>query len=112
MKKDNKENYSVGIHDVLRIIRIANDLSANELAQRLDVTPSYISQIENGHRVPNMSLLKRYSELFGIPVSAIIRAEEKHTAAASLNEKFSAKMFRIMKVIEEWGGLSAQGSTE
>lgn len=107
MKKINREVKSVlGIHDILRIIRIANDITAQELARRLEVSPSYISQIEKNHRMPNIDLLKKYSEVFGIPVSAILRAEEEHKNSDDFsNDKFSTKLFKVMKTIEEWGGL-------
>jgi transcriptional regulator with XRE-family HTH domain len=105
MDKINKaEKCDLG--DVLRIIRIANDVTAQELAENLEVSPSYISQIEKGNRTPNFEFLKKYANYFEIPVSAILKAQEKNDKEATMDEKFSVKIFRIMKTIENWGNLT------
>lgn len=42
------------------------------LAERLDVTVGYISQIERGATKPNLNLLCRISDLFGCDVSYLV----------------------------------------
>jgi transcriptional regulator with XRE-family HTH domain len=45
--------------DVIREGRAAKDIKLRELARRLDVTPSYVSDIENNRRVPSEEVLAK-----------------------------------------------------
>lgn len=45
--------------EVLRDARVGADLSLRDLAKKLDITPSYISDIENDRRVPSEDVLQR-----------------------------------------------------
>lgn len=45
--------------DVVREGRAAKGIKLRELARRLDVTPSYVSDIENNRRVPSEEVLAR-----------------------------------------------------
>lgn len=45
--------------DVVREGRAAKNIKLRELARRLDVTPSYVSDIENNRRVPSEEVLAR-----------------------------------------------------
>jgi transcriptional regulator with XRE-family HTH domain len=105
-KKGATKAADVDMSDVLRIMRIANDVAAKEVAESLGISPSYLSQIESGIKTPSMALLKRYSERFNVPVSAILKAQEVNKKEATLNERFSTKLFRVMKTLEDWGGLT------
>lgn len=40
----------------------------NEFAHKCDITPSYLSQIENNQKDPNLSTLKIISAKLGIPL--------------------------------------------
>lgn len=51
---------------LLRGIRIREDLTQAEMAKKLKVTQSDISQIENGVRVIGRTIAKRIEELFDV----------------------------------------------
>lgn len=69
------------IHEALRLIRVFHDLKQFELADRLKVSKSHISEIESGTKTPSLELIEKYSVEFRIPVSAIMFfAEELPTA--------------------------------
>lgn len=106
MSRIKKTREKCDLGDVLRIIRIANDWTAQALAEKLEVSSSYISQIEKGNRTPNIEFLDKFARVFNVPVSAIFKAVETESSEGTFEEKFSAKMFRIMKTVEDWGGLS------
>lgn len=57
-------------------------VSQAELAEKVDVVPSQISQIETGHRCPSMGLAARLSRHTGIPIEAFAVFEEARTEAA------------------------------
>lgn len=48
--------------DVIREGRLALNISLRELARRLGVTPSYVSDIENDRRVPSEGVLRRIAD--------------------------------------------------
>ncbi len=60
------------IGEALRLIRVFHDLKQFEIADRLKVSKSHISEIENGNKTPSLELIKKYSEEFKIPASAIM----------------------------------------
>lgn len=96
----------VGLNDVLRIMRIVNDVAAKDLAEDLGISPSYLSQIEKGAKSPSKTLLDKYSVRFDVPVSAILKAREQNEKEATVDENFSNKLFRVMKTLENWGRLT------
>lgn len=60
------------IGEALRLIRVYHDLKQKELAEQLGISASYLSEIEKEHKDPSLDLIQRYSDLFGIPKSAIM----------------------------------------
>lgn len=58
--------------EALRLIRVYHDLKQKQVAERLDVSTSYLSEIEKGHKTPSLDLIQRYSDCFGLPVSSIM----------------------------------------
>ena len=59
------------IGEALRLIRVYHDLKQNELAIRLDISQSHLSEIERGKKPPSNELIERYSKEFNLPVSSI-----------------------------------------
>ena len=51
--------------EVIREARVAKG-SLREFAKRLDITPSYMSDIENDRRIPAEDVLKKIAELLGL----------------------------------------------
>lgn len=49
---------STTLGETIREKRLQVDISLRELAKRLDITPSYLSDIENDRRVPAEEVLK------------------------------------------------------
>ncbi|MEM2929148.1 MAG: S24 family peptidase [Nitrososphaerota archaeon] len=64
-------------NEKIKKLRESLGLSVSEFARRLNYTPSFISQIENGVRNPGLSVLKKISETFKVPISELIGEEEK-----------------------------------
>lgn len=54
------ENQTLG--NVIRDARVKVKRSLRELAKQLDITPSYLSDIENDRRVPAEEVLKKIAE--------------------------------------------------
>lgn len=87
--------------DVLREARLAADVSLRELAKQLDLAPSYLSDIENGRRVPAEDVLKRLAEHLGLDFADLMaragrlgddaeRYLRRHPAAGVLMRRISS----------------------
>ena len=61
---------------ILRIIRVANDLSIRELAEAIGFSSAYISEIERGKKTPTIESLKRFAEYYKFPVSYVFVLDE------------------------------------
>jgi len=60
------------ISEALRLIRVFHDLKQQELASRLKLSNSYVSEIESGKKVPTIEVMQKYADEFDIPVSSIL----------------------------------------
>jgi len=49
-------------------------MSLRELARQLDVTPSYVSDIENDRRVPSEQVLRAISKILELPFDDLMAA--------------------------------------
>ena len=57
----------------LKEIRLKTGLSLREIARQLDVSPSFVSQIENGKSQPSVSTLYAMAKLLSVPVDVLFQ---------------------------------------
>lgn len=57
---------------IFKYVRIANDLTASQLAQDFGVSHTTILQIEKGEKKPSQRLLSLYSKKFGVSERLLI----------------------------------------
>ena len=91
------------IHEALRLIRVFHDLKQVELAERLGVSKSHISEIEKGNKSPSLDLIQRYAIEFKIPVSSIMFFAEELPNAKSgdkIRSKIAGKVIDILRFVE------------
>jgi transcriptional regulator with XRE-family HTH domain len=60
----------------VRKLRTERKWTQEDLAERLDVTWVYISNLENGRRSPSFALIERISLVFHVPVMELFRFDE------------------------------------
>jgi transcriptional regulator with XRE-family HTH domain len=58
--------------EALRLVRSFHDMNQLELAQRLGISRSYLSELESGKKTPSLDLLDNYAKTFEIPVSYLL----------------------------------------
>lgn len=57
-------------------------MSLRELAERSTFSPSFVSQLENGHVAPSLHSLERIASVLGVAVSHLLRVAEELDRAA------------------------------
>ncbi len=67
----------------LKRSRLAAGLSLRELARRAEVSPSFVSQIENGKAQPSVASLYTFSQLLNISVDEVFETKEPDEAWGS-----------------------------
>jgi transcriptional regulator with XRE-family HTH domain len=96
------------LYEALRLLRVFHDLKQNELAERLNVSKSYISEIEKGNRTPSLDLIDRYAQVFKVPVSSIMffseqieSAQKEKAAIPKARQAIASKIIKFLQVIED-----------
>lgn len=87
---------------VLKKIRMAFSMSAKDLAEVLDISPSYLSEIENNKKKPSIDLLEKYAYVFDIKTSSIILMAEDYleNERKSKSDLFIQK--RMLKLLNKF----------
>ena len=57
-------------------LRLVNNMTPEEVAEKLQISLSYVRAIENGKKVPSKRLLRSYANLFDIDEKIIIEFSE------------------------------------
>ena len=56
----------------LKLVRQYHRLNQVQMAEKLDISPSYLSEIEKGKKTPSFELLEKYAGMIGVPVSSLL----------------------------------------
>lgn len=65
------------INRALRLAREFHRMKQVELAKRLNISTSYLSEIEAGKKPPTIELLDGYADVFGVPASTFMLFQEQ-----------------------------------
>jgi len=90
--------------EALRLIRMFHDLSQTEGAEKLGISKSYLSEIENGRKEPSLQLVKRYADVYELPISSIMFFSESVARGAPYEEarRFVAnKIVALLRFLDE-----------
>ena len=97
------------LNEALRLLRVFSDISQTEMAQRLGVTKSWISEIENGHKTPTLSLLNSYATVLDIPLSSILFFSEQIEGGGTAER---ARAFVSKKIIAILDYIAAKSGSD
>ena len=89
--------------EALRLIRVFHDIKQQELAERIGLSKSYVSELESGKKNPSIDVVQKYSEIFGIPASSILFFSENLDDPSNYRRAKSAiagKVLKFLQIIE------------
>lgn len=88
------------IGDILKKTRDIYGYKAKEISLKLNISPSYLSEIESNKKKPSLELLEKYASIFEMKVSTLILLSEDHDQAIETNkpQEFIKKM--MIKLID------------
>jgi transcriptional regulator with XRE-family HTH domain len=94
----------------LKTIRQYHRLSQADLADQLDMSRSYLNELERKRKEPSLEVLSKYAKRFDVPLSSIMLFAEQ-----AQSTKFDkARVFFADKVLKmlEWVAEDEDGETE
>lgn len=100
------------INSALKKIRIFHNIKQNELATKLEISNSYLSEIENGKKSPSFELLEKYSTYFDIPISSLMYFSEQLENEGKLSKSFRIKSASFILKLLDWSNESEKKKTE
>ncbi|MDP2761346.1 MAG: helix-turn-helix transcriptional regulator [Sideroxyarcus sp.] len=88
------------LNRALKLLRTFHQLSQVELAKRLGISNSYLSEIESGSKSPSVDLLDQYSVVFKLPLSSILLFSEQLEEATPGNKLRVKAADKVLKLLE------------
>lgn len=91
----------------LKTIRQYHRLSQSELAEQINISRSYLNEIERNRKEPSLEVLKKYAERFEVPLSSLMLFAEQ--GAGTTFDK--ARVFVADKILKmlEWAAEGEDG---
>ncbi|AFL73220.1 helix-turn-helix transcriptional regulator [Thiocystis violascens] len=89
--------------EALRLVRSFHDISQIELAYRLGISRSYLSELESGKKTPSIDLLASYAKVFEIPISYLLlfyETLEENDTSSKVRSVATQKALRLLNWIE------------
>jgi transcriptional regulator with XRE-family HTH domain len=90
--------------EALRLIRVFHDLNKSQVAERVGLSKSYVTELERGDKKVTLEVLEKYASAFNIPVSSLMLFAER-VAQGGIAE--SARVRVAGKVLKMLGWLAA-----
>ena len=92
------------INRALKAIRVFHGLSQAELATELNISKSYLSELEIGKNSVSYNFLEDFSSYFGMPVSTLVYFSENIENPEKISKKFKLLASTKILSILEWAG--------
>ncbi|MEN3974601.1 helix-turn-helix transcriptional regulator [Emcibacter sp. SYSU 3D8] len=88
------------LNKALRMVRVYHDLTQADLAERVGLSKSYISELENGHKKVSLEVLEKYSVAFDIPISSMMFFAERATSGGRSDDIRTYVADKALKMLE------------
>lgn len=94
--------------EALRLLRIFNGYKSAELADMLEISQSYVSELENNKKQPTIEVLDKYAKVFGMKKSTLFLFAESLEIEKEKQDKKQRMAYagmKLLKILEKVGGL-------
>lgn len=95
--------------ETLKLLRIFFGYKSVEMAKKLNISQSFLSEIENGKKNATLELLNQYSKVLNIKVSTIVLLSESLESDKDSKEDIKHNIagvgMRVLKILKENGEL-------
>ncbi|GIK79176.1 MAG: hypothetical protein BroJett024_02810 [Alphaproteobacteria bacterium] len=88
------------IGEALRLVRVYHDQKQSDLAERLGIVKSYLSEIERGEKKPTLALLEKYAQEFRLPISSILFFAESIESKEPFDRSRTFVASKILKLLQ------------
>lgn len=96
--------------DIIKDLRIEMGMTQNEVATAMNVTPGYISNVENNRTAMSLRMLTYFAKLSGKTIDEIVGQVEPeyrsnsldHALMAQIKEMDDVTKQKLLKTIELW----------
>lgn len=91
------------LNEALRLIRVFHDMTAKELAEKLEISVAQLSKIETCKTTPQLSILEKYAEIFQTTTASLLLFADnldKEKNRGKFKIAIRNKMFSLLKALE------------
>ena len=92
--------------EALRLLRIFNGYKSAELANKLELSQSYVSELENVKKQPTLEVLDKYAKVFEMKKSTLMLFAESLEGEEIKNDKkqrIARAGMKLLKILEKVG---------
>lgn len=88
------------ISTAIKAIRQYHNLTQTQLAEKLSISTSYLSELESGKKEPTLEMLNKYASVFNVPLSSLVVFSETLEGAHSISKARSFVSKKMLKILE------------
>ncbi len=99
------------LNEALRLIRVFHDLSKSEVAARVGLSKSYVTELEGGNKKVTLEVLQKYADAFGIPISSLMLFAERAEGRASEGARIAIGS-KVLKMLDWIATISGEAEGE
>ena len=100
------------IGETLRLLRVFNDYTMTEMSQKVGLSQSYISELENGKKQPSLEIIEKYATVFDMKPSTVLLFSETLEIDQVDNQDKKQRVaragMRLLKILEKVGKLDEE----
>ncbi|UAK23843.1 helix-turn-helix domain-containing protein [Sphingomonas nostoxanthinifaciens] len=88
------------LNEALRLVRVFHDLNKTQVAERVGLSKSYITELERGDKKVTIEVLQKYADGFNIPVSSLMFFAEQADGAPAADRVRTAVAGKVVKMLD------------
>ena len=99
------------LNRALKLIRVFHQYKQKDLADKLGISRSHLSEIESGKKNPSHEVIEKYSEIFDVPPSNFYLFSEYiqgKNRLENIRYAVASKMLSIMEVFAQTSGANLE----